>query len=56
MLGDGDEWVCGLDRVAKQKHCVIYYSFGLSLLYPLHAAGMVGRIACMHANPAPYII
>jgi hypothetical protein len=24
------KWVCGLDRVAKQKHCIIY-SFGLSL-------------------------
>ena len=54
-LGDGGKWVCGLDRVAKQKHCVIY-SFGLSLLYPLHAAEMVGRISCMHANPARYII
>ena len=51
-LGDGDKLVCGLDCVAKQKHCVIY-SFGLSLLYPLHAAGMVGH---MPANPARYII
>src|SRR5712691_5504595 len=46
-LGDGGKWVCGLDRVAKQKHCVIY-SFGLFLLlYPLHASGMVDRIAYM---------
>ena len=50
-LGDGGKWVCGLDRVAKQKHCVIY-SFGLSqLLYPLHAAGIVGRIAYMMLTP-----
>ncbi|THH26618.1 hypothetical protein EUX98_g7567 [Antrodiella citrinella] len=28
-LGDGGKWVCGLDRVAKQKECVIY-SFGLN--------------------------
>jgi len=28
-LGDGGKWVCGLDRVAKQKHCVIY-SFGVN--------------------------
>ena len=54
-LGDGGKWVCSLDCVTKQKHCVIY-SFGLSLLYPLHAAEMVGRIACMHANPTCYII
>jgi Methyltransferase domain len=29
-LGDGGKWVCGLERIAKQKHCIIY-SFGLSL-------------------------
>ena len=29
-LGDGGKWVCGLDRVARQKQCVIY-SFGLSM-------------------------
>ena len=29
-LGDGGTWTCGLDRVAKQKQCVIYL-FGLSL-------------------------
>ena len=29
-LGDGGKWVCGLDRVARQKKCVIY-SFGLSI-------------------------
>jgi Methyltransferase domain len=30
-LGDGGKWVCGMDRVEKQKKCVIY-SFGSSLL------------------------
>ena len=30
-LGDGGKWVCGLERVAKQRQCVIY-SFGPSLL------------------------
>ena len=29
-LRDGGKWVCGLDRVASQKQCVIY-SFGLSI-------------------------
>ena len=29
-LGDGGKRVCGLDRVARQKQCVIY-SFGLSI-------------------------
>lgn len=29
-LGDGGKWVCGLDRVARQRKCVIY-SFGLSI-------------------------
>jgi len=28
-LGDGGKWVCGMDRVARQKECVIY-SFGLN--------------------------
>ena len=54
-LGDGGKWVCGLDCVAKQKHCMIYF-FGLSLLYPLHAAEMVGCTTCTHANPTCYII
>jgi len=29
VIGDGGKWVCGLQRVANQKKCVIY-SFGLS--------------------------
>ena len=33
-LGDGGKWTCGLDRVAKQKQCVIY-SFGLSLPFSM---------------------
>ncbi|TCD66335.1 hypothetical protein EIP91_001484 [Steccherinum ochraceum] len=28
-LGDGGKWMCGMDRVARQKDCVIY-SFGLN--------------------------
>jgi len=28
-LADGGKWVCGLERVAKQKQCVIY-SFGIN--------------------------
>src|SRR5579863_2335105 len=33
VIGDGGKWVCGLQRVAKQKKCVIY-SFG-SPFFPL---------------------
>ncbi|CCL98198.1 uncharacterized protein FIBRA_00192 [Fibroporia radiculosa] len=29
VLGDGGKWVCGLDRIARQKECVIY-SFGVN--------------------------
>jgi len=28
-LGDGGKWVCGVERLARQKKCVIY-SFGAS--------------------------
>ncbi|OCH87648.1 hypothetical protein OBBRIDRAFT_781352 [Obba rivulosa] len=28
-MGDGGKWVCGLDRIARQKECVIY-SFGIN--------------------------
>jgi hypothetical protein len=33
-LGDGGKWVCGMDRVERQKKCVIY-SFGM-LCSPPH--------------------
>ncbi|KAL6303533.1 methyltransferase domain-containing protein [Sparassis latifolia] len=28
-MGDGGKWVCGMDRIAKQKECVVY-SFGVN--------------------------
>ncbi|KAI0781889.1 methyltransferase domain-containing protein [Abortiporus biennis] len=28
-MGDGGKWVCGMDRIARQKDCVIY-SFGVN--------------------------
>jgi hypothetical protein len=28
-LGDGGKWVCGVERLARQKKCVVY-SFGAS--------------------------
>ncbi|EMD33741.1 hypothetical protein CERSUDRAFT_67883 [Gelatoporia subvermispora B] len=28
-MGDGGKWVCGLERIARQKECVIY-SFGIN--------------------------
>jgi hypothetical protein len=49
------KWVCGLDRVAKQKHCVIY-SFGLSLPSSPCPPEWLAASHAMHANPAPYII
>jgi len=42
-LGDGGKWVCGLERVAKQRQCVIY-SFGPSLYPSLHARSGFDRL------------
>jgi hypothetical protein len=41
-LGDGGKWVCGVERLAKQKKCVVY-SFGLFLLYMLSDEWADGR-------------
>ena len=54
-LGDGGKWVCGLDRVAKQKHCVIYSSTPSVCLY-FTLSMRPEWLARMHANPALYII